>query len=124
MKVSDIYNLLKDTYWLSNRKIEAVEESLKYSLCIGAFDDETKDQIGFVRALTDYATVYYVADMVVHPGFRRIGIGRDMMKTLIDMPQLKTLRGILITRNPAAEQLYKTLGFIVHDTVFMEKFPE
>ena len=123
MKAADIHRLLKETYWGKERTEEAVRLSLEHSVCAGAFEKRTGRQIGFVRAITDFSTVYYVLDMVVDPEARNQGIGRRLMETLTGLPQLEKLRGILITKNPVAEKLYESLGFIVPETVFMDRKP-
>ena len=121
MQPETVYRLLKETYWAKTRAKKSVERSLKHSVCVGAFEYPSGIQIGFVRELTDYSTVYYVVDLIVEQNFRNKGVGRQLMKTLIGQTELAGLRGILITRNPAAEKLYESLDFTVSDTTFMEK---
>ncbi len=121
MQAAAIRNMLKDTYWASERTENCIEKSLKQSICVGAFEQLEGRQIGFVRAITDYATFYYVADMVVDERFRKRGVGREMMELLIRQPELEGLRGILITQSPVARKLYEKAGFEVCETTFMEK---
>lgn len=116
-----LYSMLKDTYWAKERSEAHIKKSLEQSICVSALEQSEYRQIGFVRAITDYATVYYVLDLVVAPEFRNKGAGRKLMEALIGQPQLKDLRGILITQNPVAQHLYEKLGFLVCQTTFMEK---
>ena len=121
VQTEELYAMLKDTYWAKERSEACIKKSLEHSICISAFEQSEYRQIGFVRAITDYAAVYYVLDMVVVPEFRNKGVGKKLMETLIGQPQLEHLRGILITQNPVARQMYEKLGFLTCQTTFMEK---
>jgi hypothetical protein len=54
--------LSRHSYWAQGRSRAVVEQSLRNSLCFGAFVDQK--QVGFVRVITDRAVIGYVADIV------------------------------------------------------------
>ena len=67
-------------------------------------------QIGFARAVTDRATVAYLADVYVLAPFRGHGLARWMVTALVEHPELAGLRRwMLITED--AQGLYEPLGF-------------
>ncbi len=67
--------------------------------------------IGFVRAVGDGVSDAYIQDAVVHPGWRRRGIGAAMIREII-----RTLRSggtgwIALVGVPGSEKFYAGLGF-------------
>lgn len=74
--VSQLAELLHKTYWAENRPVEAMEQSVRHSLCYGAYDPEDGKLIGFARVITDYATTYYLCDVVVEEAHRGKGSAR------------------------------------------------
>lgn len=40
--------------------------------------------VGLIRAVGDNASILYVQDILVHPDYQRMGIGRHLMESLLD----------------------------------------
>ena len=112
----EVVNLLRQTVWAKNRKKEAIIKSLNNSICYGAFT-KNRQQVGFARVITDYATHFYICDVVVKKEFRNKGIGRQLLKTITENEDLKPLLGMLITEN--AEKFYEPFGFTKNPICFM-----
>jgi GNAT superfamily N-acetyltransferase len=110
MDVDTIHRYLaEDSYWAANIPRDVVERSIANSLCFGAFDGDV--QVGFARAITDYATFAYLADVFVLPSHRGRGIGKRLMETVLAHPELRGLRRWhLVTRD--AHALYAQFGFV------------
>ena len=53
LQFEQIYDYLSNSYWSPNIRRDVVERGIANSLCIGAYN-ETGDQIGFARLVTDY----------------------------------------------------------------------
>lgn len=101
--------LSRHSYWAQGRAYETVERSLRNSLCFGVYEGEK--QIGFGRAITDFATYAYVADVFILPDYRGRGLGKWLMEVIMDHPGLQGLRKwALHTRD--AQELYKRYGFV------------
>jgi GNAT superfamily N-acetyltransferase len=107
-----IFGYLSRSYWAAERPREVVQASLENSLCIGAYAPDGT-QVGFVRAVTDYATVYWLADVFILEEYRGKGLGKWMVGSFLNVPELKALNGILATRD--AHGLYEKYGFKVPD---------
>ena len=109
MDVAVIHAFLsQESYWAKNVPREVVERALAHSLCVGAFDDGA--QVGFARAITDYATFAYIADVFVLPSHRGRGISKAIMDALVNHRELRGLRRWhLVTRD--AQPLYSQFGF-------------
>lgn len=107
--VSQLAELLHKTYWAENRPVEAMEQSIRHSLCYGAYDPEDGKLIGFARVITDYATTYYLCDVVVEEAHRGKGIGKALLTEIVTDPRLFGLKALLLTRD--AHGFYQHFGF-------------
>ena len=118
MDAERVTALLRGTYWAGERSGEAVRRSMEHSLCFGAFRAERGEQVGFARVITDYATAYYLCDVVVDPDCRGLGVGSLLLRTVTEYPALRGLRGILATRD--AHGFYQKFGFVDGAPMFMQ----
>ena len=69
--------LSEDAYWSLGRSREAVEESLRNSVNVGAYDGD--EQVGFLRIVTDRATFAWVCDVYVEASARGQAVGKALM---------------------------------------------
>ena len=111
MKLEDIVRLLKMTYWAEKRTFEQIEKSVHNSSCYGVYIEDEQKLVGFARVISDYATTYYLCDVIIDIDYRNNGLGTALMSYIEQLPQYKGLRGILITRD--AHNLYKKFGYEV-----------
>ena len=116
MQIDDIMNLLSQTHWACNRNRETVEKSIENSLCFGILDKNGK-QVGFGRTVTDYATMFYVSDVVVDKDLQKHGLGRRFVEFIKSAPELEYLWGFLGTTK--AKGFYEKCGFEKKDDFFM-----
>ena len=121
INTDDIVRLLKMTYWAEKRSRETIEKSVRNSSCYGIYADETKKLVGFARVISDYATTYYLCDVIIDPAFQHKGLGTALVSYIVSKPELSGLRGFLITKN--AHDLYRKFGFEVIDGRVMVKAP-
>lgn len=99
--------LQNESYWAKGRSVEKIMKSIENSLCIGVYLEGR--QIGFTRVVTDFATVFYLADIFILPEFQNQGFGHKLMDYLDSIEELKDLRGILTTQT--AHSFYEHFGF-------------
>jgi ribosomal protein S18 acetylase RimI-like enzyme len=103
-----IHGFLSESYWAKGIPREVVARSVENSVCFGVYKYD--QQVGFARAISDFATYAYIADVFVLEGFRGHGLGKWMMEAIFRHPQLQGLRRwSLVTRD--AHSLYQPLGF-------------
>lgn len=119
MQPDKIKNLLGQTYWAKTRSMETIQKSMENSLCYGVFYNDNWEQIGFARVLTDYATTYYLCDVVVDENYRGMGIGKALLTAIQNNEEISALRGILATQD--AHEFYKQFGFAAEGETFMGK---
>ena len=109
MKLEDIQRLLKMTYWADQRSPETVEKSVRNASCYGVYLDSVNKLVGFARVISDYATTFYLADVIIDPEYQRQGLGTALVSYVLSRPVYQGLRGILLTKN--AHGLYRKFGF-------------
>jgi len=111
------------TEWGADLPRAALERSIHNSLVVGAYRRDGS-QIGFARAITDYATFAHIADMFVLPEWRGRGIGKQLIEAILVHPGLQGLRRwFLATRD--LHGLYARYGFtpLAEPGIFMERRP-
>lgn len=103
-----IYEFLTQrSYWAMDRPRAVLEKSIANSLCFGLYHGDK--QVGFARAVSDFATVFWLADVFVLEEYRGQGLGVWLVECVINHPELQGVRGILATRD--AHGLYEKFGF-------------
>ena len=111
--------LVDDSYWAQGRTIEQTQRALDNSVCFGLYHEDK--QIGFARVVSDFATFAYLGDVFVLKEFRRRGLSKWLMETIISQPELQGLRRwVLATRD--AHTLYEKYGF--HSLKFPDRWME
>lgn len=115
ISLDDVCALLAKSYWGSERSRETVERSLRNSLCFGAYKDGR--QVAFARAVTDYATSFWLCDVIVEEGLRGAGLGKALIDFALASKSLEGLNGVLATKD--AHGLYEKFGFARFDGLFM-----
>ncbi len=107
IKIDVVWRLLQTTYWKDRRPREIVEKIVARSLCFSLFDDTR--QIGFGRAVTDKATITWLADVVVEPAYRSRGLGTWFVACVVSHPAIKGTQMALQTLD--AHGFYEKFGF-------------
>lgn len=108
--IDSVVRLLKTTYWANHRTRAQIEKSMHHSDCYGVVTDDNR-LVGFARVITDYATTYYLCDVVIDPECRGQGLGTALVEHIETAPVYDGLRGMLITRD--AHALYEKFGYQV-----------
>ena len=117
LQIDRICALLKTSYWAGERSREAIERSIEHSLCFGVY--QNGEQVGFARCVTDYATMYWLADVILDERVRGQGLGKAMVDLIVSHELLQGLVGILATRD--AQGLYQRFGFEPIDVRYYRK---
>ena len=119
MDIQDIIRLLKTTYWAAQRSDEQIEKSVLNSSCYGVYLEDDENLVGVGRVISDYATTYYLCDVVIDTEYQHKGLGTALVSYIESLPEYAGLRGILITRD--AHSLYRKFGYEVLDGRVMVK---
>jgi ribosomal protein S18 acetylase RimI-like enzyme len=97
-----------ESYWGRGRSRELVERTIAGSLrVVGLYLDGAL--VGFARAVSDGATVAYLADVYVLPAHRGKGLGVELVREIVEGGELADIHWLLHTAD--ARGLYAKLGF-------------
>ena len=122
IKVEDVVRLLKMTYWADSRPVEIIDKSMENSKCVGLYVDGVERLVGFARVISDYATTYYLCDVIIDEDYQHKGLGKALVSYVVSMPDYKGLRGLLVTKD--AHKLYEKYGYEIINDRAMMRSPE
>jgi GNAT superfamily N-acetyltransferase len=103
-----VHDFLTTSYWAADRTRAEVERSIANSICFGAYTSGR--QAGFGRAITDRAVYAYFADIFVVPEFRGYGIGKRLVRAMLDHRDVAAVSAVQL-RTRDAHGLYAQFGF-------------
>ncbi|HEX4187291.1 MAG TPA: GNAT family N-acetyltransferase [Solirubrobacteraceae bacterium] len=100
----------RDSYWGRGRTRELQERAIRGSARVVGLYAGSR-QVGFARAVSDGATVAYLADVYVLPDYRGRGLGLELVRETVDgeLDGAPEVRWLLHTAD--AQRLYAKLGF-------------
>lgn len=104
-----IHNWLStESYWAKGIPYPLFKASFDHSFVIGALYE--RQQIGYARLITDYATFAYLADVYVAADHRGKGLSKAMMDIIMGLDWVIGLRRIMLATLDA-HGLYELYGF-------------
>ena len=112
--LSAIEDIERDSYatpW--SRSMFAGELSKASSVCLGAFDEETGQLIGYL-IVSRYGDAWHVMNIAVDPNVRRAGVATALLVRLFELTSGDGRRGYTLevrVSNTGAIHLYERLGF-------------
>jgi len=108
LNLNAICDFLTRAYWAKGRPRERTERAFANSLVFGLYDGEK--QIGLARVVSDYAVFAYLCDVFIHEDYRGHELGKWLIETVMNHPDLQGLRRwTLATRD--AHGLYSQFGW-------------
>ena len=108
--VEDAVALLRETYWnvgVSEARIAAAQ--LQSGVWVGVEQDGAL--VATARATTDGVKRAYVADVAVAEPLQNQGLGRSLMRFLLDHPAIRGCANVELHTRTAA-RFYEDLGFV------------
>lgn len=105
--ISRVKELLSHSYWAANRTLKDIKLSIKHSECFSLYDGQL--QVGFARVVTDYSTFGYIADVIIDPDYRGIGLGKWMIELVVN--DKRWCSKFLLLATDDAHNLYQKYGF-------------
>jgi GNAT superfamily N-acetyltransferase len=98
----------QQSYWGRGRSREMTADAIAGSARVLGLYHEGQ-QVGFARAISDRATLAYLADVYVLPAYRGRGLGLELIREMVDGEPRWNVRWLLHTAD--AQRLYGKLGF-------------
>ena len=126
LDIDAICDFLKRADWANTRPRERTERAIQNSLVFGVYDG--LKQIGLARVVSDYSIFAYLCDVFIHEDYRAHGLGKWLIQTILEHPDLKDMRRWLLVTNDA-HGLYKQFGFTAIEDPerwmqMLRRFPE
>jgi GNAT superfamily N-acetyltransferase len=107
-----------EAYWGQWRSRAQLEQQLRSAWrVVAAYRDGA--MVGFARAVSDGVGLAYLADVFVVAEARGLGIGKALVKAMIDDGPGAGFRWMLHTAD--AHELYRGFGFREPDATYMER---
>ena len=121
LDIDAIADMLTRAYWAKGRTREVIARYLQYSLTFGVFEGDR--QIGLARIVSDYTTFAWLCDVFIHENYRGFGLGKWLMETVHNHPDLQGLRRWMLAPRDA-HGLYEQYGWtpLANAERWMEKF--
>lgn len=114
LDIDTICDFLARAYWSKTRPRQRTERAIQNSLVFGVYDGTR--QIGVARVVSDYSIFAYLCDVFIHEDYRGHGLGKWLIQTIMEHPDLKDMRRWVLVTNDAHD-LYKQYGFTsIEDT--------
>jgi GNAT superfamily N-acetyltransferase len=118
--IDAVHAYLTNSYWAEGRSRETVGRLVRSAQrVVGLYGDGR--QVGFCRAVSDNASLAYLADVYVLPEHRGRGLGVELVREMIDNGPYAPRRWLLHTRD--AHELYRRFGFGPPGERLMERPP-
>ena len=99
--------LSEESYWAKGRRRAVTERAISQSLCFGAYDG--RQQVGFARVVTDYATFGWLCDVFVDDAYRGRGLGKQLVEAVVNHEELAGIRRLMLATRDAHD-LYRRYG--------------
>jgi GNAT superfamily N-acetyltransferase len=112
-----ILSMLTKSYWAANRPLAVIQKSIENSICFGVYYG--KEQVGFARIVSDFATMFWIADVIIDENHRGKSLGKNLVRCIVGMEEVQSLKGILETKD--AHGLYEMVGFRRDANTFMRR---
>jgi len=107
LDIDTICDFLKRAYWANTRPRERTERAIQNSRVFGVYDGDK--QIGMARVVSDYSIFAYLCDVFIHEDYCSHGLGKWLIQTIMEYPDLKEMRRWILVTNDAHSH-YKQYG--------------
>ena len=109
----DIVDLYKmGGWWKESYDSSLISQMIQGSFVFAVVVDAIKDKtIGMGRVISDGISDAYIQDLIIDPAYRKEGIGKLLVDTLISQCKKKGIIWIGVIAEPGSQHFYHRLGF-------------
>lgn len=99
-------------WWKDSYDKSGIKHLITGSFAFAVVTHKSTDKaIGMGRVLSDGVSDAYIQDLVILPEYRNKGIGKKLVKKLIDYCKSKNIFWIALIAEPDQDGFYKEIGF-------------
>ncbi|HIK15155.1 MAG TPA: GNAT family N-acetyltransferase [Leptolyngbyaceae cyanobacterium M33_DOE_097] len=101
-------------FWAQNRRVEDLEVAIANSKpVITAWEQD--QLVGFARATSDGVYRATIWDVVIHPDYRGVGLGRRLVQTVLSHPHIANVERVYLMTTHQ-QTFYERIGFQVNSS--------
>jgi N-acetylglutamate synthase-like GNAT family acetyltransferase len=115
LQLQDLFNLA--AFWARERRLEDLEIALANSNSIASCW-EGERLIGFARGTSDGVYRATIWDVIVHPDYQGLGLGRKLVETLLSHPLISRVERVYLMTT-YQQKFYERIGFQENQTTTM-----
>ena len=116
-EVDEVLGLLRDVYWLTGIPEARRRAAIRSSSVVFARDE--RGIAAFARAVSDGRTAW-IYDVVVRPESRGTGVGKALLRFLLDHPAVRDARLVRLGTRDAMD-FYRRFGFVDFSVIQAKK---
>jgi ribosomal protein S18 acetylase RimI-like enzyme len=118
----EIIALYESVGWMNYvQRPDMLEKAYGNSLlALGAYEDEKL--VGVIRAVGDGASIVFIQDIIVDPGYQRRGIGTALMNAVLERYAAVYQIELMTDDTPQTAAFYRSLGFRAADEMGCRAF--
>ena len=99
-------------WWKESYRPSGIKPLIKGSFAFAVvIDTKSQKAIGMGRIISDGVSDAYIQDLVIHSEYRRQGIGKQLVKSLLEKCSSAGLLWIGLIAEPDQDDFYSPLGF-------------
>nr|BFD33689.1 hypothetical protein GTC16762_33080 [Pigmentibacter ruber] len=110
-EIESSWNLVKNCFWSEEIPYVKFKSALNNSLNFCIVNVNSGHICGFGRVITDYYTYAYLCDVVIHPEYRKKGLGNILIDNILNHKDLQGLKTINLRTTKEAKKIYIKNGF-------------
>ncbi len=112
--------LSTESGWANGITFETVNKAIENCLNFGIYHG--KEQIGYAKVISDFATIAYLGDVFILDKYRGLGLSKWLMECITSHEELQNLRRWILLTN-TAPWLYEKYGFtpLANPDFYMER---
>ncbi len=104
-------------FWAKHRKIDDLAVAISHSEPVISVWDRD-NLIGFARATSDGIYRATIWDVVIHPDYRGVGLGRNLIKTVLSHPLMSRVERVYLMTTHQ-QSFYERIGFECNSSTTM-----
>jgi GNAT superfamily N-acetyltransferase len=103
--------LAAHAFWAHGRSRETQDAAIAGSRNYGIYREDDGAQVAYARIVTDGVTFAWLADVIVDPRHRGLGLGRALVAGVLAELAPLNLRRVVLKASAEGRGLYESLGW-------------
>lgn len=110
-QIKQLHNLCQEMWWCKDRTMQELLILLENCMSLAIVEKPTEKLIGYARILTDEIKYAYIFDVMIAKQYRKKGLGKILMKSIIKHPKLHRIKYFELTCKPDMISFYEKFNF-------------